>query len=424
MHLTVDLSAAVIFAGAVMASPVLISKSPVTLSLSRRVNTTSIHNLVRHDQSRAKQLRFATARSSSPPDASNFSKQRKDDVNVPADNQAVSYVASLEIGTPSSTSRPNTFSLIVDTGSSNTWFGAGTTKYISGTAEQDYDLVAVQYGSGYFIGDEIHDVVTLAPGFNVSNQSLGKSFLAKGFSDVDGILGLGPTQLTKGTLYPSVNDVIPTIMDNLYNQGLVSNYEVGIFFEATTDTNVSNGQLTFGGTDPSKHMGDITYTPITSISPASAYWGITQSLSYGNLNILSPGTPGIVDTGTTLILIATDAFQKYTSATGATFDGATGLLTITLAQYKNLQNLIFHIEGTDFTLIPDAQIWPRALNQDIGGITGSIYLVIGDLGELSGAGLDFINGLGFLERFYSVFDTGNKRVGLAPTSITTRIINF
>ncbi|TFK35981.1 hypothetical protein BDQ12DRAFT_610642, partial [Crucibulum laeve] len=54
----------------------------------------------------------------------------------------------------------------------------------------------------------------------------------------------------------------------------------------------------------------------------------------------------------------------------------------------------------------------------IGGTAGSIYLIVADLGSPSGEGLDFINGMTFLERFYSVFDTANRRVGFATTPFT------
>ena len=76
-----------------------------------------------------------------------------------------------------------------------------------------------------------------------------------------------------------------------------------------------------------------------------------------------------------------------------------------------------------FGLTPNAQIWPRAFNTDIGGVAGAIYLIVGDLGTPSGEGLDFINGQCFLERFYAVFDTTNKRVGLATTSFTDATTN-
>lgn len=68
--------------------------------------------------------------------------------------------------------------------------------------------------------------------------------------------------------------------------------------------------------------GSINYVPVTETSPASRYWGIDQTLTYGSNNtpLLPEATAGIVDTGTTLLYIATDAFQAYQQATQATLD--------------------------------------------------------------------------------------------------------
>ena len=65
----------------------------------------------------------------------------------------------------------------------------------------------------------------------------------------------------------------------------------------------------------------------------------------------------------------------------------------------------------------------RALNTAIGGNANSVYLIVGSIGTPSGEGLDFINGMTFLERFYSVFDTANSRVGIANTPFTTATTN-
>lgn len=74
-------------------------------------------------------------------------------------------------------------------------------------------------------------------------------------------------------------------------------------------------------------------------------------------------------------------------------------------------------------MTPNGQIWPRTLNTYIGGTSGSIYSIVNDLGTPSGEGLDFINGQSFIERFYSVFDTTNSRVGFATTSYTDATTN-
>ena len=161
-----------------------------------------------------------------------------------------------------------------------------------------------------------------------------------------------------------------------------------------------NGELSFGETDSSKFTGKINYVPITSTSPANAYWGIDQTINYGSATggtQILRRTAGIVDTGTTLLLLATDAFQAYQHSTGATMDRNTGLLTISQEQFRNLKSLFFHIGNETFEFTANAQIWPRALNTTIGGEEGKIYLVTADLGSKSGAGLDFINGFAFCE---------------------------
>ena len=107
--------------------------------------------------------------------------------------------------------------------------------------------------------------------------------------------------------------------DNLFKQGTIPTESIGISYVPTTSSSeVANGELDFGSVDTSKISGDVTYVPITSTSPASNYWGIDQTVSYGGQQILN--SAGIVDTGTTLVMIATDAFQAYEKATGAKMD--------------------------------------------------------------------------------------------------------
>lgn len=72
--------------------------------------------------------------------------------------------------------------------------------------------------------------------------------------------------------------------------------------------------------DFNSFTGEITFVPITSTSPASQYWGIDQTITYGSSGTALLTSSGIVDTGTTLLLIATDAFNTYQTDTGATLD--------------------------------------------------------------------------------------------------------
>ena len=163
--------------------------------------------------------------------------------------------------------------------------------------------------------------------------------------------------MTYGTLTDQPNTKIPTVSDNLLSQGKISSEVVGISFNPTTSLSSGNGDPTFGGVDPSKYTGSITYTPIISVSPAKYYWGIDQSITYGSSGATILGkTAGIVDTGTTLMLIASDAFSGYQNLTVATMDGTTGLLRVMTAHYAKLQSLFFTIGGTKFELTANTQI--------------------------------------------------------------------
>ncbi|CAK5284890.1 unnamed protein product [Mycena citricolor] len=385
------------------ASPVAVENSFISLPISRQFNLTGSVNIVKSDLARVAHFKART------------SKGKRAVISEPVSNQVVSYIASVGVGSPATT-----YSLIVDTGSSNTWVGATKSYVRTSTSVSTGARVSVTYGSGSFSGTEFTDQVTLAPGLVIAKQSIGVASTSTGFSGVDGILGIGPLDLTSGTL--STGGTIPTVTGNLFSAGTITGDLIGVSFEPTTAQVVNNGAISFGGTDSTKFTGTISFAPLTRTSPASEFWGINQSIQYGTTTILA-STAGIVDTGTTLILIATNAFTQYRSRTGGVLDNNTGLLRITTAQFAALQNLNFVINGVTRTLTPNAQIWPRSLNTAIGGTAGSIYLVVADLGTPSGQGLDFINGYTFLERFYSVFDTAGARVGFATTAFTTATSN-
>ncbi|KAG6837331.1 hypothetical protein H0H93_011426 [Arthromyces matolae] len=298
----------------VSGNPVVVREPLVKSQLTRRLNITSIHNLVRHDVARAKFLRArAEAKLRG---ESDFDPRAV--VEEQVDNQAVTYIASVGVGSPATT-----YQLLVDTGSSsNTWVGA-TQRYVrTSTSVQTSNRVSVTYGSGSFSGNEFTDTVTITPSLVLPAQSIGVASRSSGFEGTDGIIGIGPVDLTLGTLSPATNTLIPTVTDNAFSLGLITSDLLGISFQ-----------------------------PSTSDEPGEITWGVTLELT------------------------------------------------------------------------ANAQLWPRALNTAIGGNANRVYLIVGNLGTPSGEGFDFVNGFAFLERFYAVFDTTNKRVGFATTSSTDATSN-
>ena len=132
---------------------------------------------------------------------------------------------------------------------------------------------------------------------------------------------IGPRDLTEGTV--EHKDTVPTVTDSLFAQGRIANNVVSVYFQPSTKLNSDNGELTFGGIDKSKVVGDVTYSPISELnnvlycttpcllglllpartSPSDQYWGINQTIKYGHTTI-QENTAGIVDTGTTLQFIS------------------------------------------------------------------------------------------------------------------------
>ncbi|KAI0730931.1 acid protease [Earliella scabrosa] len=399
----------------VSATPVVqVNDNLVRLPVARQLNFTGANTILASDQARARHLR---ARADGQLDGATLPTVNAL-TSIPATNQAVTYTTTVSVGFPATK-----YSLIVDTGSSNTWVGASKTYKPGVTGKKTQNSVSVTYGSGYVYGHEYIDQVSLGASLTVPKQSIGVSQECEGFDGVDGILGLGPADLSINTLYPDKESSVPTLTDNLFKQKKIKANLVAVSFEPTNSKGKVNGELTFGGTDPHKISGSIHYAPITRTGPASSFWGIDQSIRYGTSTQILSKASGIVDTGTTLVLIADDAFEKYQNATGGTLDSATGLYKITPAAYAKLKSLFFTINGVTFELTPNAQIWPRALNEEIGGTKNAIYLIVGPLGQDSGQGFDFVNGMTFLERFYSVYDTANRRVGFAATPFTKATTN-
>ncbi|KAF9153771.1 hypothetical protein BGX20_004833 [Mortierella sp. AD010] len=326
--------------------------------------------------------------------------------SVPAINADVSYLITIGLGTPA-----QDVDLIFDTGSSDLWVqSADYNPSKSSTSKSLGETFSIEYGSGSASGKEYSDKITI--GSYTFTQEFGVATTSQDFGDSQGIVGFGPDDLSVIT---SKGENIPTPVDNLYAAGDIASDVIGVYFKPITDggSEETNGEITFGGVDSTKYTGSITYVPVTSTSPASEYWGIdVSSITYGTTKV-SGATHGIVDTGTTLILLSSaDVTALYKNISGAKLDSTTGLYTIPSSQVSKLKNITFTIGGTAFTLTPSQYLVPSNQAANLGGSSSKYYSWIGSLGD-NESGLAFILGQKFLENYYSVYDTTNKRVGLA-----------
>ena len=262
--LSASLLTTLILALSITASPIEVHNSFITLPIARRLNTfNSTINISQQDNARVEAL---TARFASPLDRRNFNK--------PILNQGIAYTVTVGVGSPDTNCKFNlkrqiaaanglsyTDQLLVDTGTSNTWVGGGTQPYVQTSTSVDLnEPLRITYGSNVMTGEEFSDTVTFGNNFRITEQSIGRASSSFDLEGADGILGLGPVALTQTTLRNHPTMTIPTVTQNLYTQGTISQELFSLSFEPISSDDLIYGELTFGTTDSTRYISSIAWT--------------------------------------------------------------------------------------------------------------------------------------------------------------------
>jgi len=309
------------------------------------------------------------------------------------------YYGSVSVGTP-----PQSFEVVYDTGSSNLWvpkvgcthcggrFFGRKHKYndlASSTYKPDGADFEIRYGSGSVSGFFSYDSVTLAEDIVVTDQRFAEVQDAAGlgfsyrFSKFDGILGLGFESISVGDAKP--------VFKSAFDEGLLA---APIFAFYLGD--MGPGELTFGGYDSSKFVGDtITYVNLT----AATYWEITvDSITAGTYDSPSNQT-AIVDSGTSLIVGPTEEISKIAAAVGATANFL-GEYTVDCTTLDTMPDVVVTINGVDYT-IPAKKTVIQSGNTCLFAFMGANYglWILGDV---------------FMRVYYTVFNYEEQTVGFAP----------
>jgi hypothetical protein len=315
------------------------------------------------------------------------------------------YFGTVEIGTP-----PQSFQVIFDTGSSNLWiprvgcthcgipFIAPKTKYDhdkSSSYQSDGGDFEIMYGSGSVKGFFSMDDVLLADNLVVNAQRLaevtdaGGLGIAYSLGKFDGILGMGFTSISVGGA--------PTVFENAIKQNKV---DQPIFAFYLGDN--SPGELTFGGYDASKFVGELNYVHLD----AATYWQISlDSIKSGSYQKdASSKITAIVDSGTSLITGPKAEISKLAHAVGATAN-IMGEYTIDCSQLDQIPDVVFTIGGIDYS-IPG----PKTVIQAQGTC---LFAFMGmDFPE---PGPQWILGDVFMREYYTVFNYLDQTIGFAPS---------
>lgn len=231
----------------------------------------------------------------------------------------------------------------------------------------------------------IGDLVIKKQDFGEATEEPGFAFA---FGKFDGILGLGYDNI-------AVKHMVPPFY-NMINQSLL---DEPLFSFWIGDTNRGeDGEAVFGGIDSSHYTGRIHWIPIRR----KGYWEVElESLTFGDETMELENTGAILDTGTSLIAMPSNVAELLNKEIGAKKSWTGQYVLESCDTVDSLPDLSFNLGGRDFTITSRDYIL-EVQGQCISGFIGI------DIGFPI-----YILGDAFLRRYYSVYDLGNDRVGIA-----------
>ncbi|KAI1315953.1 hypothetical protein EDD11_010591 [Mortierella claussenii] len=326
-------------------------------------------------------------------------------VNV---NHDVEYYGSVSVGSPA-----QVFKLDFDTGSSDIWFPSSTCNTSackahsrfnsakSSTYKKDGRPWKISYGdhssSSGILGSDIVSVGGVSVRQTIGLATSESAQFAKGVED--GLFGLG---------FNTIESVpgVKTFLDNAIASGALAKPVVSVFLPSYRKNGGVGGQYLFGGIDSTKYTGDLTYINVSQ----QGYWQIPMDDITYNGQSLGQSAEGIVDTGTTLVIIGTAAAKAvHSNISGAVFTPATSTepayWAVPCSLQQSTDNVGFQLGGKVFN-VPVADVAYEDL-QDGSGLCYS--------GIQGGQDDLWILGDVFIKNNYCVFDQGaTPRIGIAP----------
>ncbi|KAF4126137.1 hypothetical protein GMORB2_1383 [Geosmithia morbida] len=318
---------------------------------------------------------------------------------VPVSNfMNAQYFSEITIGTP-----PQTFKVVLDTGSSNLWVPSKSCGSIACYLHSTYDSDSsstykangsdfeIHYGSGSLTGFVSNDVFSIGD-IKVKGQDFAEATnepgLAFAFGRFDGILGLAYDTI-------SVNKIVPPF-NQMVNQKLIDE-PVFAFYLADSE---GESEAVFGGIDKDHYTGEIEYIPLRR----KAYWEVDlESIAFGDDVAELEDTGVILDTGTSLNVLPSSLAELLNKEIGAK-KGYNGQYSIDCSKKSELPDITFNLAGSNYSLPADDYILE---------VSGSCISTFQGMDIPAPAGPLVILGDAFLRRYYSVYDLGKNAVGLA-----------
>lgn len=325
------------------------------------------------------------------------------------DADDVGYIATIQIGTP-----PQNFNILMDSGSADFWVGSESCQSQQGTCGnhtflgskssssfvQSNQNFNVTYGSGAVAGVLCQDNVNMA-GLQLNNHTFGVANeesvqFSADTVPFDGLMGLAQSILS--------NEKVPTPVEFLASNGLISS-AISSFKISRLADQLNDGQVTFGGLDPTKFVASTLIT-IPNVSKVGFWEGALNAITVNGQNTGMAGRTAILDTGTTLII----APPADTLAVMTMLGGKCDTQQCTIPCTSNA-SVALSFGNASFTIDPrDMLLLPVDVNDPTGDCTAGIQP-----GTI-GTDTEWLVGDVFLKNAYLSVDTTNNQISLAKLS--------
>jgi len=324
----------------------------------------------------------------------------------------VAYLATIQIGNPA-----RDFSILMDSGSSDFWVGSEDCQSTSGGGCGNHVFLgsksstsfvdsgnpfAITYGKGNVEGTIIKDDVSIAglslPGHTFGVTAVESPEFSANNVPFDGLMGLGQSKLS--------NQKTLTPVEALAEAGLISDAILSYKMARSRDNN-NDGEITFGGLDPSK-FDPKTLVTVPNVDLKGFWTAAIGDITVGGKSLDLQGRTAILDTGTTLALLPLDdALAFHKQIPGAQFDGESSFTipcNTTTVVSLTFGGRAFNIDPRDLAFVP-VRGNSFASGECISGF------IAGNLG--GGGSNQWLVGDTFLKNVYFSTNVGDNSISLA-----------
>jgi len=334
------------------------------------------------------------------------------------DYQDSQYYGTVQLGTPQQEMR-----VIYDSGSSNLWVSNIKPGFIhigqkhnyyqhkkSTSYVQNGTKFAIAYGSGPVAGEYSADTMSIGgveiPGYTFAEANdvsgLGPAYAVGHF---DGILGMGWDDISV--------DGVQTPLRALVESGKLDEPVYAFYL----GSGGAAGELTLGGVNPARYTGDFHYVPVVEMVPGvTGYWEIVLDDVLVNGASISSSKRGVVDSGTSLMVVPSDEVATIAAAVGAKQLSKIPPFNreYTIDCSADAPAIDFVIDGNTYSLAKEdysldqgsGQCLFAFMGQDIPAPVGPL-IIMGDV---------------FMRAHYCKFDVGQRRVGFAQIVKSSEVV--